>query len=176
MVIVQGILLISPRPSAHRTKALPQQRTGSYVPEYLHSQHHAGPWHAMGELVSLQPPLVSWQHSRLEFRIIGHAATRGHEPGLLQRRLRLKWFHVVLWLTAPKRQFSNYSRWLQTTFPCGGERGQKALTPASSGHFGSWDEALHTQGSPLGMMCKCPETLLHGEREALQMRNRTDTS
>ena len=67
-----------------------QQRTGSYVPEYLHSQHHAGPWHAMGELVSLQPPLVSWQHSRLEFRIIGHAATRGHEPGLLQRRLRLK--------------------------------------------------------------------------------------
>lgn len=86
----------SSRHSAHRTEALLSQRTGSYFPEHPQVQHCAGPWRELRELVSLQTSLASWQHACLELSIIGPAAIHGFEPGLLQCRLRLKCFHVVL--------------------------------------------------------------------------------
>lgn len=86
-------------------------------------------------------------------------------------------FHVVLLLTVPTRQLSNYSRLIANDISMwSGKRARMPPIPAGSGHPGPGDEALHTQHLALGMMCKCPETLLHGEHKALLMRNRTNTS
>lgn len=70
-----------PKTRSQRPKALLSQETGTHILEHPHTQHCARLLRGLGEPVSLQSPLASWQHICLEFSIIGPAAIHGSEPG-----------------------------------------------------------------------------------------------